>query len=257
MMKIKLLLCLTVLAAMTGGMLSQAAADTLAINFNNSSDLADNFTTTCVVPTYNPDGYLTYSNNGASLMLFNQPTSADLTIQGDFSVSAMAGLDARGVGFLAGLSNSAATDGFLGIFRVYNNGIEFRLFTGASASSPGTLYNTVNFVNTTLLAANTFYTLSMQVVTIDDSHLNFVVSAYNGAVLLGTTTVNYTGLLAAGYDDGSYAGFRLGNGTSGSGSFDNFIITGVIPEPSTYALLGVGALLLAIGVRKRRCAKTV
>lgn len=262
----KILALSSLLTAVFLGPIGAAQADTLAIDFNNGiTDLTNNFTLgsstgTSSTPSWN-NGALVYTNNGAAAWILDTPNnSANFTVQGDFSSSAVGSADARGLGFFVGLTEGQNT-GFTGIFRLTNSGVEFRLFTGSGGDgSIGTQYGNSYYVtSSSLLTANTPYTLQMQVDYIDSNNLNFILSAYStgNGLLLGSTTVSYNGALAADYLNSvnagtAYSGLRFGNGSTGSATIDNFSITGVIPEPSTWALLLAGLILLCLSLRQRR-----
>ena len=69
----------------------------------------------------------------------------------------------------------------------------------------------------------------------------------SGSLLSGTNTYNGATFASIGFTPGTYV-YTWGTGANA----DSLTVTSVAPEPSTWALLGVGAGLLAARARRRR-----
>jgi choice-of-anchor C domain-containing protein len=121
---------------------------------------------------------------------------------------------------------------------------------------PGVISQSFNF------AANTTYTLSFQLTHNPYAGGGAMMYAdffgnqyqYDGMQPLQTVTLNYTTGNTGGSTTLSFGSIG-GDGYSGA-VIDNVSVTAAVPEPETYAMLGLGLGLLAfIGRRKQKAAK--
>jgi hypothetical protein len=164
----------------------------------------------------------TWSNLNITLALANYNT----TSIGSFSVGIYAD-NAGSIGSLIGGLTTSNSD----------------FFTNPNGKDWGSL-NLVDFKNilfennAVTLSANTTYWVALN----NDAGYNFTWNSYGSAITSGS---------------GSYGLAWLGN--SSSSVFDNggnlfaMSVTGTaVPEPSTYALFGIGALALIMAARRRR-----
>ena len=73
----------------------------------------------------------------------------------------------------------------------------------------------------------------------------------SGDLLLGTATFDNATFASLGFTPGTYT-YTWGSGLNA----DSLTVTSVVPEPSTWVLMTVGAGLLAFGVARRRHVQT-
>jgi hypothetical protein len=160
--------------------------------------------------------FTTDSNSYSNLNFVLQLANSAATNQGSFSV-----------GLYSGTTTSMGT--IIGSLNTTNTSF----FTNPSGSDFN--FQSINFGNNALiLEANTTYWVG---ISNPDNAFNWE-SVYDPV----TTGV------------GTYGNGFSENTTISSGSPLNMTVTGTVPEPSTYALMGLGALALVVAYRRKRTA---
>jgi len=176
-------------------------------------------------------------------------TFSNFTLDMDFSVAGSSG----SVGVFFG--GSSRTSSALALFNINNSGSndQLRLFslgadmTSAGVGSGNTAYSSVPSIAG--YTSNNFYHLKLTVnyQNSTDAMVTFTISDPTTTL----TSVSISGLVT-GLNSSGEIGIRSYTGAAGSNNFDNFVISTVIPEPSTFALLGgLGALGFALSRRRR------
>lgn len=88
-------------------------------------------------------------------------------------------------------------------------------------------------------------------------NLTFTISTVTGAISgisFGSSSANYTGITTTGFTVARTEFVGIGGSLNNSANwitFDNFTVTNAVPEPSTYALI-LGGLVLLVMVRRAR-----
>ena len=86
------------------------------------------------------------------------------------------------------------------------------------------------------------------VVISGDQYLYVPQGYVSGAALTDTMTFNGASFATLGFTPGTYT---YTWGSVANGTFDSLTVTSVVPEPSTWTLLGVGAGVLGLTLRRR------
>lgn len=129
-----------------------------------------------------------------------------------------------------------------------NVGGELRSVTNGIGTAGGS-YSTLGSLSTGVLPTGAALStdLTFSITNVDGA--NYVLSLTQDGVVLGSATTDSSFIGSF-----QYAGFGVANGTAANFQVDNFSVS-VVPEPSTYGLMGAGALgALALVRRRKRAA---
>jgi hypothetical protein len=104
-----------------------------------------------------------------------------------------------------------------------------------------------NYDTVTLLYENSFDPSDVQtnLVTGSDDDVTYNTSSFSAELTVGTT---YT-FVATGYDDASFGAYSLTIGGPGTPTVS------AVPEPATYAMLGLGLAAVGFTTRRRKAQK--
>ena len=262
------------LLALAGAVTSSLTAATYT--FDTSADYSNNFTpgftsntgTGGTAPFWSSSTYpahiVKFDSTGSGSASFSTLNAAvgstSYTVKADvlFSPTATAFSTDTGALSFSFLTNIGTANGYAAIFRFTgSNTADFRIYEGVNASTGalGTLRDTKTLTSSGAnWSTSSFYTLSLNVSTAgDNSGISFIGSILStGGTPLGSFTT-YTDTSPSSATNTS-VGVRMGVGSTDVLRMDNFsVTTSLIPEPSTFALLGgFGALALAIHSRRKR-----
>jgi hypothetical protein len=244
-----------------------AHAQTVSIDFDTATDYSNNFFRTKL--DTGSSGALGYSaslnaiqhsaslGSGTGVFVYDStpdatPTNTfgDITVSFDFSAST------SNVSFavMFGASSRSSSNAAMAIFNLNSGGgtsDTLRFFTGANINSgtPGTVVgaSTVTSPHDFVTGKTYHASLNIDYVTATTANVTFTVTD-----ALTSVSATATGLTLASAGEIAFRSGFSGAFANQSNVFDNIVIS-TVPEPSTYGLVGgVGALSLAIFLRRRR-----